>query len=152
MRRLASRLQVVGFLLLAAPLIACGGRDAHDIAADFEGTVSSGTVDRLLRDVDLQRAPVAISVDREETQTFGAADQAALETALRDAANEMQGDRVQITQQVIEDTGANTQQLTVTLSVEHQGQSARYVPVTMDLLRDGRRLLITQVHVMSGGH
>lgn len=151
MRRLAFHVQVLGVLLLAGPLSGCGGRDAHDIAADLEGTVSTSTVDRLLRDVDLQRSPVVIAVDREETQTFGPADQAVLETVLHDAANGLQGDHVQVTQQVIEDTGANTQQLTVTLAVDHQGQATRYVPITMDLLRDGRRLLITQVHVMAGG-
>lgn len=151
MLRLAPHVPVFGlFLLLTAPLAACGGRDAHDIAADLEGTVSTSTVDRLLRDVDLNRAPVVLSVDREDTQTFGPSDQQAMETAMRETATELAGDHVQITQQVVEDTGTNTQELTVTLAVEHAGQT-RYVPVTVDLLRDGRRLLVTAVHVMAAG-
>ncbi|MEI8255041.1 MAG: hypothetical protein WCJ30_05150 [Deltaproteobacteria bacterium] len=135
---------MVGFLLLAG----CGGRDAQDIAADLEGTVSSSTVDHLLRNIDLQRSPVVVSVDREETQTFGPADQQALEVAVRDAVNESQGDRVQVTQRVLEDTGGETQQLTVTLAVDHQGHT-RYVPIAMELLRDGRRMIVTQVRVMA---
>ncbi len=149
MRRLVPRLRVIGILLLLSlPLVACGGRDAQDIAADLEGTVSTSTAERLLRNVDLQRAPVVISVDREESQTFGPSDQQALEAALRDAVNEAQGDRVRVTQRVIEDTGSDTQQLTVTLGVEHEGHT-RYVPVVMDLQREGRRMIVTRVRVMA---
>lgn len=154
MRRLVPRLRVVGLvllLLLSVLLAGCGGRDAQDIAADLEGTVSSATVDRVLRNIDLQRSPVVVSVDREDPQTFGPSDQESLEAALRDAINEAQGDRVRVAQRVIEDLGPDTQQLTVTLSVEHR-RNTRYVPVALDLQRDGRRMIVTQVHVMASSH
>ena len=136
-------------LLLTTGLVAgCGGRAAHDVALDLEGTVSSSTVERVLRDVDLQRAPVTIAVDRLEPMEYGASDQQALEAALRDAVTDMQDARVHVTQEVVEDTSATTQQLTLTLQVEHASQT-EYVPVVLDLLRDGRRMLITHVHVMA---
>jgi hypothetical protein len=151
MRRLALLLVVA---LLLPPLssgCAGGGRDAHDIAADLEGTVSTSSVDRLLRDVDLSKASVTVSIDHADTQTFGPADQQALESYLRDAATGISGDRVHVTQQVVDDTGANTQQLTVTLEVVHEG-ATQYIPLAIDLVRDGRRMLVTRVRVMAPSH
>jgi hypothetical protein len=114
----------------------------------MEGTVSSSTADRLLRDVDLSKSPVTVSVDHGETQTFGPSDQQALESFLRDAVTDSSGARVRVTQQVVDDTGSNTQELTVTLSVEHAGETD-YVPVVVDLQRDGRRMIVTHVRVMA---
>jgi hypothetical protein len=148
MRRLA--LRVLPLVLLLSPLSAgcgTGGRDAHDVAADFEGTVSPAMVEHLVRDVDLERAPLDVSMGHEIAQHFGPGDQQAFESFLRDAANEFAGDRVRVTQQVVEDTGHGTQQLTVTLEVQH-GEQTRYVPVVLDLLRDGRRMVITRARVL----
>jgi hypothetical protein len=152
MRRPAFKLHsILAFLLLAIPFAqgcATGGRDARDVANDLEGPVSSTTVDRLLRDVDLQHTPVSVSMGSEPEQQFGPADQQALETLLREAATSLSGDRAHVTQQVVEDTANGAQQLTVTVSLDHSGEM-RYVPMVIDLVRDGRRVLVTHVRIMS---
>lgn len=147
MRLVPSALLAV--LLLLSPLssgCSAGGRDAQDIAADFEGTISSATVERLMRDVDLSRAPLTVSVTGAESQQFDSDAQSSLESLLRSTLDEMNGDRVRVTQRVVDDTSPTTQQLTLTLEVDHGGQT-RYVPLTLDLMRDGRRVLVTRVRV-----
>jgi hypothetical protein len=113
--------------------------------------VSSATVDHLLRDVDVQHVPVTVSMGSEPEQHFGAGDQQALETLLRDTASSLAGDQAHVTQQVVEDGANGAQQLTVTVSLDHAGEM-RYVPMVFDLVRDGRRVLITHVRVMSPTH
>jgi hypothetical protein len=150
MRRLAP-LPLLAALLLTLPILGCaGGRDAHDVAADLEGTVSPQSAERLLRDVDLARAPVEISAGDDFDQTFAQGDQGALEQFLRDAAGDLAGDSVRVTQQTVEETGANAQRLAATLEVQHQGHAV-YVPVELDLVRDGRRVFVTHVRVMIAG-
>jgi hypothetical protein len=150
MRRLAP---LALCLVLLPPLSAgcnVGGRDAHDVAADFEGPVSAGMVERLVRDVDLERAPLDISMGREVDEHFGAGDQPAFESFLRRVADELAGDQVRVTQQVVDETGPNSQRLTLTLALEHGGET-RYVPVTLDLVREGRRVLVARARVMGSG-
>jgi hypothetical protein len=134
--------------LLSLPGCGAGGRDARDIASDLEGTVGASTAERLLRDVDLTRAAITVSVGGEPEQRFADGDQEAFESSLRGAIALHNGARVRVTQQVVDDTGGNTYRLTVTLAVEEHGET-QYVPAALDLLRDGRRMLITRVRVMA---
>lgn len=147
MRRLAPQaLSCMALLLSLSANCNAGGRDAHDVAADFEGTVGPGIIERLVRDTDLERAPLTISVGHQST-FFTAGDQPALEAFLQRAASDLAGDRIRVTQEVVDDTGPGTQRLTLTLAIEHDGQ-VRYVPVALDLVRDGRRILVTRARVM----
>lgn len=138
------------FVFTLTSTAACGvsSRDGRDIAADLEGTVGEPMVARLLRDVDLSRAPLEVSAGRAMLERFESADQPRWESFLRESAEQLAGDSVRLTQQVLEDTGRDTQRLTVTLEVQH-GTNTRYVPVELELLRDGRRVLVTRARVMA---
>jgi hypothetical protein len=150
MRRLAPRAApLLALLLLLSSGCGLGGRDAHDIAADFEGSVSSqATVERLVRDIDLSHAAVSVSVGRDDPRQFGESDQGALEAYLHEVFAAAEGDRARVTQQVVDDLGSSGQRLTLTLSVEHDGQT-RYVPATLELARVGRRMVITSLRLMN---
>lgn len=128
----------------------CGasGRDARDVAADLEGPVGETMVERLLRDVDLTRATLELSAGHSVFERFEGSDQQRLEAFLRETADQLAGDSLRVTQQVIEDTGRDTQRLTLTLEVHYSG-GTRFVPVEIDLQRDARKVFVTRARVMA---
>lgn len=134
--------------LLMALLVACssGERDPEDVASDLEGTVTAATVDRLLRDVDLSRAPLTVHVGSDAPERFSAEGQRALEEYLRRAADELSGAAVEITQRSVEERASGVS-VTLTLRV-HRGADERYVPVVLDVVRAGRRWAVTRARVM----
>jgi hypothetical protein len=140
----------LGWLILMMLGLGCvgAGRDAHDVASDLEGTVTPAMVERLVRNTDLQQVALSISVGRWVNEHFDREDQPRLESFLRDAADALAGNRVRVTQQVVEDSGPNSQQLTLTVALEQSGQT-RYIPVVLDLVRDGKRVVISRVRVMT---
>jgi hypothetical protein len=109
MRRL-----VLPLLLLLATACSSGERDVDDVASDLEGVVTAASVDRVLRDVDLSRAPLTVHVGAESPERFDAEGQRALEDYLRHAEEELHGAVVEITQRTAEErpTGVT---LTLTL-------------------------------------
>lgn len=129
-------------------LVACssGERDADDVATDLEGVVTPATVERLLRDVDLTRTAVTIHVGSDAPERFGPDGQRALEDYLRDAAQRLEGASVEITQRSVEER-ANGVAITLTLRVR-QGAEERYVPVALEVVRAGRRWVVTRARVM----
>jgi len=134
--------------LVMLVLVACssGERDADDVAGDLEGVVTSATVERLLRDVDLTRTALTIHVGSDAPERFGPDGQRALEDYLRDAAQRMEGAIVEITQRSVEERGSATV-MTLTLRVR-QGAEERYVPVALEVVRAGRRWVVTRARVM----
>jgi len=141
MRRL-----VLPLLLLLATACSSGERDVDDVASDLEGVVTAASVDRVLRDVDLSRAPLTVHVGAESPERFDAEGQRALEDYLRHAEEELHGAVVEITQRTAEErpTGVT---LTLTLRVRRGGDE-RYVPVVLDVVRAGRRWAVTRARVM----
>lgn len=135
-------------LVLMVLLVACasGERDAVDVAADLEGVVTAATVDRLLRDVDLSRAPLSVHVGADDPERFGADGQRALEGFLRRSADELMGAAVEITQRTVEERASGVS-MTLTLRVR-RGADERYVPVVLDVVRAGRRWAVTRARVM----
>lgn len=124
-----------------------GGRDAHEVVSDLEGTVSSDSAPaRILQDVDLAHAPLTLSVAGDETRRYGPEDQRALEEYLHDAARQADGASITVVQEVVEET-AGIIHVTLNLRVRTQDEE-RYVPVGLDLTRTGRRLVITHARVM----
>lgn len=134
-----------GLLVLVAGC-SSGERDADEVVTDLEGTVSASTVERLLRDVDLTRTALTIHVGSESPERFGADGQRALEDYLRDAAQRLEGARVEVTQRVVEERAGGLA-ITLTLRVR-QGETERYVPAALEVTRAGRRWVVTRARVM----
>lgn len=141
MRRLALPL-----LLLLATACSSGERDPDDVASDLEGVVTAASVDRVLRDVDLSRAPLTVSVGGEAPERFDAEGQRALEDYLRRAEEDLHGAVVEITQRTVEERATGVS-MTLTLRVR-RGAEERYVPVVLDVVRAGRRWAVTRARVM----
>lgn len=138
------RLLPLAMMLLAA--CSSGERDADDVASDLEGVVSPATVDRLLHDVDLTRASLSLHVGTDAPERFGPDGQRALDTYLRDAEGRLAGAVIEVTQRSVEERGSTTV-MTLTLRVR-QGGEERYVPVVLEVVRAGRRPVVTRARVM----
>ncbi|MEZ4392389.1 MAG: hypothetical protein R3A48_14975 [Polyangiales bacterium] len=140
------RMRVLSTLVLLLAACGAGERDVDDVATDLEGTVTPATVDRVLRDVDLSRAALTIHVGSDAPERFGAEGQRALEEYLRDAAQDLSGAVIEITQRNVEDR-PNGVSMTLTLRVR-KGAEERFVPVVLDVVRAGRRWAVTRARVM----
>lgn len=139
-------MRVLSALVLLLAACGSGERDVDDVATDLEGTVTSATVDRVLRDVDLSRAALTIHVGSDAPERFGAEGQQALEEYLRNSAQELSGSVVEITQRSVEER-PNGVSMTLTLRVR-KGADERFVPVVLDVVRAGRRWAVTRARVM----
>lgn len=139
-------MRVLSALVLLLAACGSGERDVDDVATDLEGTVTSATVDRVLRDVDLSRAALTIHVGSDAPERFGAEGQQALEEYLRNSAQALSGSVVEITQRSVEER-PNGVSMTLTLRVR-KGADERFVPVVLDVVRAGRRWAVTRARVM----
>lgn len=106
---------------------------------------------RLLQDVDLVQLGLTVRAGSSETARFGANDQVRFEQLLRAAERALDGDRVRVVQTVTDHAAGPSPTVTVTLAVEHQSRQ-QYVPVRLELQRDGNRLLVTGVRIMAEVH
>lgn len=140
------RLRVLSIVMVVLAACGSGERDADEVASDLEGVVSSASVDRVLRDVDLSRAPLTIHVGSDAPERFNADSQRALEEYLRGVSQELAGSVVEITQRSVVDRPSGVS-MTLTLRVR-KGADERYVPVVLDVVRAGRRWAVTRARVM----
>lgn len=137
---------LVVWLLVAA--CTPGGREVQALVEDVSGTVDADVAARVLRHVDVVRAPITVTAGRDFERTYGVQDQVAFEQLVREQIGDLSGRSVRVSQQVVDERADDGAAVTLTLVLEGGGQPPRVVPVAMELQRVGGKLLVTQLRVM----